>query len=203
MRGGRRFIPAHAGNSLHGAVFGVFLLVHPRARGEQRNEVTEEAWYYGSSPRTRGTDERHGRSAAPRRFIPAHAGNRSITLAGGEQREVHPRARGEQFTFRSMATCSAGSSPRTRGTADGQRLRSAGRRFIPAHAGNSDTRRVSGAASTVHPRARGEQWARMARMAASAGSSPRTRGTERARRGQEPHQRFIPAHAGNRLHLTY
>ena len=92
----------------------------------------------------------------------------------------------------------AGSSPRTRGTAvvffDGI----GNLRFIPAHAGNSGQQPLTMAAPAVHPRARGEQAQFTAHEFPSAGSSPRTRGTDDQGRHQGGQVRFIPAHAGNR-----
>ena len=114
-----RFIPACAGNSCVASVRIARLSVHPRVCGEQKSPVLVVCNGFGSSPRVRGTDERHpsrikligGRGSSPRvrgtaqcpdcptgiqRFIPACAGNRSIA-----QDRVHP---------------ANGSSPRVRGT---------------------------------------------------------------------------------------
>ena len=54
----RRFIPAHAGNSVFGAVGWVGLTVHPRACGELKRAVVATLEVDGSSPRMRGTFER-------------------------------------------------------------------------------------------------------------------------------------------------
>ena len=131
-----RFIPAHAGNSVCGLSAGLMSPVHPRARGEQMAAAARATSGAGSSPRTRGT-ARHSRSPArPRRFIPAHAGNRPCKRAARCPAPVHPRARGEQTTASADAATLTGSSPRTRGTApDAYRARQRVR-FIPAHAGN-------------------------------------------------------------------
>ena len=75
--GGRRFIPAHAGNRLAPRLNRSLPSVHPRARGEQqvgREGVEHDA---GSSPRTRGTAASQPFWPGISRFIPAHAGNRS------------------------------------------------------------------------------------------------------------------------------
>jgi len=91
-----RFIPAHAGNSLLRGAPGAHLPVHPRARGEQEPVFTPGQCWYGSSPRTRGT-ELQGRGAVHyHRFIPAHAGNRAAAWPAPSGSTVHPRARGEQ-----------------------------------------------------------------------------------------------------------
>ena len=135
------------------------------------------------------------------RFIPAHAGNSmSVKLAAKRQPAVHPRACGELMSDR-YGVC----SPRNR--------------FIPAHAGNSGVRvipfppKIRGSSprmrgtrlfavfdpwlsrrDTVHPRACGELAMPGPCRVASAGSSPRMRGTPR-----QHAVRFIPAHAGNSI----
>ncbi len=53
-------------------------------------------------------------------------------------------------------------------------------------------------ASPVHPRGRGEQSSSAATSTLSAGSSPRTRGTDVEHEHHAAHGRFIPADAGNR-----
>jgi len=50
-----RFIPARAGNTLARARSAPQSPVHPRARGEHRNRVTDLPVLNGSSPRARGT----------------------------------------------------------------------------------------------------------------------------------------------------
>ena len=73
------------------------------------------------------------------------------------------------------------------------------RRFIPAHAGNSqDACRVSRCIA-VHPRACGEQAIQVETWIGISGSSPRMRGTGGARVDRVGKGRFIPAHAGNRF----
>ena len=192
-----RFIPAHAGNSRCPAGASSVRPVHPRARGEQLDMMATGLFDGGSSPRTRGTVLRVQRSALLRRFIPAHAGNSPRGRRSMTTFTVHPRARGEQLRFGRASVGVVGSSPRTRGTALATALESGDGRFIPAHAGNRYRRAFAASASTVHPRARGEQLCAQASSCASAGSSPRTRGT--AVQAHHHHQcaRFIPAHAGN------
>ena len=151
----------------------------------------------GSSPRTRGTAAPSLRARRSCRFIPAHAGNRWKHRQLDGHITVHPRARGEQVRVNRPRARAAGSSPRTRGTGPGESAARPGRRFIPAHAGNRQSRPAPGRRGSVHPRARGEQ-SRIYRVRVlKSGSSPRTRGTVGHRAfGHLPH-RFIPAHAGN------
>ncbi len=194
----RRFIPAHAGNRRPASGTCATWPVHPRARGEQRRSATHGWGAGGSSPRTRGTDRDRLADGQQARFIPAHAGNSATSAPRRRAGSVHPRARGEQRRRRRDLWCEAGSSPRTRGT-----VLKLGRaqfisRFIPAHAGNRPRRPPPTAAPAVHPRARGEQTIRSIAKTESAGSSPRTRGTDFFPPPPPEKERFIPAHAGNR-----
>ncbi len=90
-----------------------------------------------------------------------------------------------------------GSSPPTRGTRTGGRLRPGESRFIPAHAGNTKAFLFRGINHSVHPRPRGEHASTATRYSLSSGSSPPTRGTHHALRCGGDGVRFIPAHAGN------
>ena len=96
-----------------------------------------------------------------------------------------------------MPLVRAGSSPRERGTLLA-RVRADGEdRFIPAGAGNAPRAGTGRSRHPVHPRGSGERTAQDLADYATAGSSPRERGT----RLPAPHahlaRRFIPAGAGN------
>ena len=90
-----------------------------------------------------------------------------------------------------------GSSPRARGTPQRCNYRVAHRRFIPASAGNTLRVRAVTLGLAVHPRERGEHGMAVSRASASAGSSPRARGTPRPSQSRCMQRRFIPASAGN------
>ena len=152
----------------------------------------------GSSPRTRGTVLRQSCYVVSFRFIPAHAGNRRHCRPACGRRSVHPRARGEQFHADVHQSLLGGSSPRTRGTVQHGSVQGFARRFIPAHAGNSQVTALRACTAPVHPRARGEQGTIAAGNVNTDGSSPRTRGTGSRPRPLRQSSRFIPAHAGNR-----
>ena len=196
-----RFIPAHAGNSPLSRNRTPRRAVHPRACGELNHAVSPRRNDNGSSPRMRGTrhDDDPG-SGHAHRFIPAHAGNSRVAHssscsangssprmrgtrrwplpdAGGAP--VHPRACGELVCVSASIQAYAGSSPRMRGTRRRAVRREPGRRFIPAHAGNSHRQPFPDWLVPVHPRACGE-------LGRGAGLG-------------NPDVRFIPAHAGNSL----
>ena len=70
-----RFIPADAGNIVPTYLSFSPISVHPRGCGEHVVYVIDEAQFYGSSPRMRGTSDTPGNQGQGQRFIPADAGN--------------------------------------------------------------------------------------------------------------------------------
>ncbi len=110
---------------------------------------------------------------------------------------VHPRACGEHASQSPAAPEQIGSSPRLRGTRRIAVVAAAGRRFIPAPAGNTRRSVSLRALQAVHPRACGEHGRSSRQAAAGSGSSPRLRGTLDHQRDDQLYLRFIPAPAGN------
>ena len=92
-----------------------------------------------------------------------------------------------------------GSSPLARGTLRGDPGRGSQRRFIPAGAGNTPSRRMTIPGWAVHPRWRGEHAELGVDAVDDVGSSPLARGTPNSRRSAEIELRFIPAGAGNTM----
>src|SRR5690606_17606511 len=90
--------------------------VHPRVCGEQITAVRIPRRQNGTSPRLRGTDNGRAYTKAPKRYIPASAGNRNVRVVFDVLGTVHPRVCGEQIFkfFRPFFAC--GTSPRLRGT---------------------------------------------------------------------------------------
>ena len=131
-----RFIPAGAGNTPHGERNDVHRAVHPRRCGEHlawRRKVYQLL-----------------------RFIPAGAGNTFPTPLNLNSFAVHPRRCGEHDSLPWIAYHPGGSSPQVRGTRSGYAYSDAGRRFIPAGAGNTRSCTVQRWDSSVHPRRCGE-----------------------------------------------
>ncbi|EFH10693.1 hypothetical protein HMPREF0731_3078 [Pseudoroseomonas cervicalis ATCC 49957] len=93
---------------------------------------------------------------------------------------VHPRACGEHLVVLDNEPLCRGSSPRLRGTRSAHSTRRTGRRFIPAPAGNTISRRGWPASGPVHPRACGEHMGKRRHPMLLNGSSPRLRGTRSA-----------------------
>ena len=135
--GGRRFIPAPAGNRKVTGFARTAISVHPRACGEQFPSLSSIGSPAGSSPRLRGTAVNLENPVHEIRFIPAPAGNRAIGADRFRRAAVHPRACGEQAYVYVPERTADGSSPRLRGTGAGRGRPGTRHRFIPAPAGNS------------------------------------------------------------------
>src|SRR5690606_27639125 len=94
----RRFIPASAGNTWSTWPRSSGGAVHPRERGEHFDEMGEDEFRGGSSPRARGTRALAAGAAAGQRVIPASAGNTRYLETRAGRLSVHPRERGEHPT---------------------------------------------------------------------------------------------------------
>ena len=92
---GVRFIPAYAGNSPFQSRCRRETPVHPRLRGELLFKRSNGILKDGSSPLTRGTRAKHDTGPNNQGFIPAYAGNSSVSLTISRSQTVHPRLRGE------------------------------------------------------------------------------------------------------------
>ncbi len=99
----RRFIPAHAGNTFTQSQISVGTSVHPRACGEHLPDLLHRWSSSGSSPRMRGTHRLFTKFTELWRFIPAHAGNTSVTPGMLLRFSVHPRACGEHTLWPTIA----------------------------------------------------------------------------------------------------
>ena len=173
--------------------------VHPRVGGEHHEFFSVCEDFGGSSPRGRGTRQKRALLRARRRFIPAWAGNTGACDGSGAGVPVHPRVGGEHWIRTAPNIRGCGSSPRGRGTQITDGLRKAGRRFIPAWAGNTRLCGRTGLTPSVHPRVGGEHHNARAWGFPPFGSSPRGRGTPGCSNPASGTARFIPAWAGNTL----
>ena len=192
----RRFIPARAGDTCHGARARIDRRFIPARAGDALDTLDAGDLDRGSSPRVRGTLLAADRVRASASVHPRACGGHGHAR-GRRANTVHPRACGEHVAMALKRAYDRGSSPRVRGTpctadrADGRigssprvrgtLLRTAchaqsvgssprvrGTRFVePDHLG----------ASSVHPRACGEHVGAFSGPASMGGSSPRVRGT--------------------------
>ena len=195
--GPRGLIPAHAGKTRGPGRSPMSARAHPRSRGENENpdshahrrnrlipahagKTREGAENLtapeGSSPLTRGKLKIQLRLQVGFGLIPAHAGKTGPPLPGLLLRRAHPRSRGENYPATWRLFTAQGSSPLTRGKhmrAAKDQMRTG---LIPAHAGKTTPPPEAREPLWAHPRSRGENaWAGWCE-AASAGSSPLTRG---------------------------
>ncbi len=151
----------------------------------------------GLSPLARGTHRTSTNRTHVDRFIPAGAGNTSLSLNCGIEEPVYPRWRGEHFIIITTARFIIGLSPLARGTLSVGPVRSRGMRFIPAGAGNTLSRLLRKALLPVYPRWSGEHTRIKTIRKPKSGLSPLARGTHQNKNHQEAQIRFIPAGAGN------
>ena len=132
-----RFIPARAGNTFPQPTCPASGTVHPRSRGEHRQQSAGASGFSGSSPLARGTLNDVHQSRVTLRFIPARAGNTTGHRQPASAYPVHPRSRGEHVDVGPRGPSGAGSSPLARGTRVLLGITFGDVRFIPARAGNT------------------------------------------------------------------
>ena len=152
--------------------------------------------WIGSSPRMRGKLAAGARRRGRRRIIPAHAGQTPAEPWKKPARSDHPRACGANFSAIGFPALTSGSSPRMRGKLGHGQVVSAGKRIIPAHAGQTCSKATNSCARTDHPRACGANLKIGASGSEQDGSSPRMRGKLRGLFVDVAQVRIIPAHAG-------
>ncbi len=114
----------------------------------------------------------------------------------------HPRACGEHSICCCASLIVVGSSPRLRGTPDGDAERATEHGIIPALAGNTLRVLTSSVSTGDHPRACGEHLASLDQQRFDRGSSPRLRGTQTLERVCASGRGIIPALAGNTRRLA-
>ena len=192
----RGLIPAHAGKTKRALRNALTAQAHPRSRGENHGHRSKPPCPSGSSPLTRGKRNRRRYRDRSARLIPAHAGKTWSRPGGSNGLKAHPRSRGENACLTCILTQRAGSSPLTRGKRYPDRYADRTGGLIPAHAGKTPAARPRSYRWGAHPRSRGENSPSSPYRAASAGSSPLTRG-KRGEGGMTMNGlRLIPAHAG-------
>ena len=130
------------------------------------------------------------------RIIPAHAGQTMVTCRVMALWTDHPRACGANFRHAVISLHDVGSSPRMRGKRRIVDTRHNRLRIIPAHAGQTKSKRVRAFSMPDHPRACGANSCDAASGRIVTGSSPRMRGKHGHLVRRNDRDRIIPAHAG-------
>ncbi len=171
--------------------------VYPRWRGEHLWITLQILVTCGLSPLARGTQVVAVVDGVAVRFIPAGAGNTTISALKIIPRSVYPRWRGEHLLHVIRSPFSPGLSPLARGTLDRNIHTATDSRFIPAGAGNTFYWRMCGCSFSVYPRWRGEHTIKTVTCITMTGLSPLARGTLSPERQMGLLARFIPAGAGN------
>ena len=169
---------------------------HPRSRGENFDELDEDAAERGSSPLTRGKPQRRRGRQQGHWLIPAHAGKTKNLTGFTCFRWAHPRSRGENRLRLRRGCLLRGSSPLTRGKHWSTRRPTNEPRLIPAHAGKTSIMRRAASRQRAHPRSRGENSERGYDYDHENGSSPLTRGKHALPCSASAATGLIPAHAG-------
>ena len=152
-----RLIPARAGNIRAVRSQPQRPAAHPRSRGEHSERSSMPEPVTGSSPLARGTYGASGRGDGAGRLIPARAGNIHAILGLREEKQAHPRSRGEH----PWAGLDSGND----------------HRLIPARAGNISAGPSLTPMLSAHPRSRGEHVTAFSSSFVASGSSPLARGT--------------------------
>ena len=165
--------------------------------GEHETNTAKGRRFKGSSPRVRGTQVEGGMLVQPVGIIPACAGNTRCPAARRALSRDHPRVCGEHTLAIIEPFSNQGSSPRVRGTqgCSAGWVKVSG--IIPACAGNTGHLARSPLPTRDHPRVCGEHVVSFVPVSSRTGSSPRVRGTPRARSTRLYDNGIIPACAGN------
>ena len=110
-----RIIPAYAGKSMPVLGRNAVGRDHPRLRGEKVDSLVLPGVRLGSSPLTRGKEDRNIIRRRLLRIIPAYAGKRIFFISCFLYAQDYPRLRGEKTALLTERKPIGGSSPLTRG----------------------------------------------------------------------------------------
>ena len=190
-------IPAYAGNTCRNGTRGCCTWDHPRVCGEHWLIAFASAAISGSSPRMRGTRDSVDCRDCTSGIIPAYAGNTCLLRRRPRHQRDHPRVCGEHACGDDGHARIQGSSPRMRGTRRMETSAITRTGIIPAYAGNTTGASKTAAEAGDHPRVCGEHMDFPHLQNATAGSSPRMRGTLSLARQCARTRGIIPAYAGN------
>ena len=151
----------------------------------------------GSSPPARGALPVFGFQTCGVGIIPACAGSTSKHSLSATATRDHPRLRGEHFPRRCGSSSLSGSSPPARGARIDLLAGRSCDGIIPACAGSTGWKRISGRPRRDHPRLRGEHHFTRAPDSPCRGSSPPARGAPNRRSIDAAATGIIPACAGS------
>ena len=191
-----RSIPARAGEPLTFWADGYAHRVYPRACGGTGYGVGQQVRSEGLSPRVRG-NPLHALSGVESEWsIPARAGEPDSGWPPEYASRVYPRACGGTVQDVGVAVIAMGLSPRVRGNRLIVGERGITQRSIPARAGEPRSSRWRIRSARVYPRACGGTTEASRMRQRKTGLSPRVRGNHPPLGVNDPHDRSIPARAG-------
>ena len=188
--------PAHAGKTISRSTSGASGRDHPRACGENQFLHCHLSFLPGSPPRMRGKHCGARSSPVFRAITPAHAGKTFDLPNGEDDKSDHPRACGENSVRTSSPSALPGSPPRMRGKPQHALRGAAAAGITPAHAGKTSHYSCISRRLWDHPRACGENEAKMNSADTYMGSPPRMRGKPGVSAGFRITEGITPAHAG-------
>ena len=130
---------------------------HPRVCGEKVRGYCKIWNEWGSPPRMRGKDTRHGLFAGRKRITPAYAGKSARRPRSRRSGRDHPRVCGEKLRCLSASSAPTGSPPRMRGKGIKPCDERVGMGITPAYAGKSAHTDAHDQRVRDHPRVCGEK----------------------------------------------
>ena len=192
----RGSIPACAGEPVLGVLVVQQRKVYPRVCGGTRSGRLIRTFVFGLSPRVRGNRLPEYPLASRFGSIPACAGEPIACSWCQDDSAVYPRVCGGTGTQPEETYLYYGLSPRVRGNQSLYLHREAGRRSIPACAGEPPSQTISLRPSSVYPRVCGGTVTLSTAVLTISGLSPRVRGNLMAAASLSIAPRSIPACAG-------
>ena len=171
-------IPAGAGEPVDDECDGEVAGVYPRGCGGTIGHTLANALVQGLSPRVRGNQLPVRQRFALLRSIPAGAGEPLRCAWPIRLSRVYPRGCGGTLLGDDAGVGGQGLSPRVRGNPDRILVGRAGKRSIPAGAGEPDRSRADPRRRRVYPRGCGGTSGRTRGASGTWGLSPRVRGNQ-------------------------
>ena len=164
--------PAYAGKTREAHSASTRRQKHPRLRGEDSSEGSQNRFQVETPPLTRGRPPRQGEDHHGLGNTPAYAGKTQQRDRARRRRSKHPRLRGEDVLFAIQKQRDLETPPLTRGRqcSRGRRVRTPGN--TPAYAGKTTARPSARGAPEKHPRLRGEDRTTRLRRRGVSGNTP-------------------------------
>ena len=194
-----RITPARAGKTLIRVRRISTSWDHPRACGETGARRRCRPFSCGSPPRVRGKLDCFPHRRLRSRITPARAGKTRQANRADDASTDHPRACGEIQRLDKVQTAEVGSPPRVRGKQQRKLDISLHFGITPARAGKTWGSSQKSRRAWDHPRACGENSARLPMKRSGRGSPPRVRGKPVSVQMRTAPTGITPARAGKTL----